>query len=364
MEKAEKDNIIVSLYTLRAGLSLVAQEKEAFEREVNTAMSQKTERGRAIYSKIEEAKDDINHEQNKLTGLEKERDECARKARKGALKDRHQALFAIWFLVIFWIACVIATIVCFILMSKGEIFMAFAGLLCNVDFWGGIGFVIGIKKSVADLHECLTPKEHKYAKEKLPTLNSHIESVRRAIQVKIEILNKVKSEAIKSESNSEIEYRRKCETAKKHVVAAGEIIKALENTYSYLIDVRDWENLDLIIYSLETRRADSVKEALLIVDNERRANRIVEAVNQASREICLSVNKGLSLLHNEMNAKFSALSQQITLHTALLSDQMSEIANETSMNRALLAQANTSSSQLAGYAEQIRDSTKYIASHI
>lgn len=33
-----------------------------------------------------------------------------------------------------------------------------------------------------------------------------------------------------------------------------------------LIDFRDWENIDLIIYYFETGRADDMKEALQLVD--------------------------------------------------------------------------------------------------
>lgn len=364
MEKATNDNVIGSLYTLRAGLSLVAQEKEAFEREVSIAKARKAEERREFDRKINQENENLKREQDRLTQINKERDDCARKAGKDALQDRNMNLFAIWSLVVLLIVCIVATVICFVNMSNGIIYTMLAALLCNVDFFGGIGFIFIIKFKVDDLHYCLKPIEHKDAINKLPILDMNINSVRNSIEAKYKRLSDIKAEFNKQEIKTNIEYEKECEKAKKHVSAASEIIKALEETYCYLIDIRDWENLDLIIYSLETRRADNIKEALQIVDNERRANRIVEAVSQASKEICRSVNAGLSSLRNEMNLKFCALSQQITLHTALLSDQMAEIANETNINRALLAQANKSSAQLAGYAEQIRDNTKYIASHI
>ena len=42
----------------------------------------------------------------------------------------------------------------------------------------------------------------------------------------------------------------------------------LENTYGDIINYRDWDKLDMIIYLLETYRADTIKEALRIIDRE------------------------------------------------------------------------------------------------
>lgn len=43
----------------------------------------------------------------------------------------------------------------------------------------------------------------------------------------------------------------------------------LENAYGDILDSRDWDKLDKIIYLLETHRADTVKEALQLIDRER-----------------------------------------------------------------------------------------------
>lgn len=43
----------------------------------------------------------------------------------------------------------------------------------------------------------------------------------------------------------------------------------LENTYGDILDSRDWDKLEAIIYLLETHRADTVKEALQLIDRER-----------------------------------------------------------------------------------------------
>lgn len=42
----------------------------------------------------------------------------------------------------------------------------------------------------------------------------------------------------------------------------------LENAYGDILDSRDWDKLEAIIYLLETHRADTVKEALLLIDRD------------------------------------------------------------------------------------------------
>lgn len=48
-----------------------------------------------------------------------------------------------------------------------------------------------------------------------------------------------------------------------------DVKKALDNSYGDILDSRDWDKLDKIIYLLETHRADTVKEALQLIDRER-----------------------------------------------------------------------------------------------
>ncbi|MDE7082381.1 MAG: hypothetical protein K2O89_01595 [Clostridia bacterium] len=46
----------------------------------------------------------------------------------------------------------------------------------------------------------------------------------------------------------------------------------LENTYGDILNYRDWDKLDMIIYLLETYRADTIKEALQLIDREQQSN--------------------------------------------------------------------------------------------
>ena len=136
---------------------------------------------------------------------------------------------------------------------------------------------------------------------------------------------------------------------------ANEVYDALKTEYSEIIDVRDWENLDLVIYYFETGRAETMKEALQLVDRQVQTNEIVTAIEMASRRICLTIQEGMSKINNTIISATMLLSSQINN----VSNQLSNInANLTitanSMKNALNSKANISSKQLMDDVHQMR----------
>ena len=128
-----------------------------------------------------------------------------------------------------------------------------------------------------------------------------------------------------------------------------ELVAALQNEYSVLLDPRDWEHLDLVIFSLETRRADSVKEALRFVDEEIRTDRIIGAIQQASAEICRTIRAGFAALQYSMERCFASLGQQlqaVAQSNLQIAQATNRLASAASLNAALTAKANVSSQQL------------------
>lgn len=59
----------------------------------------------------------------------------------------------------------------------------------------------------------------------------------------------------------------------------------LIQVFSSILDERDWKNIDIVIFQLETGRADSVKEALQLTDRELQTERIAESISQVGRGI-------------------------------------------------------------------------------
>ena len=123
----------------------------------------------------------------------------------------------------------------------------------------------------------------------------------------------------------------------------------LISTYNNLLDFRDWENLDLIIYYFETGRADSIKEALQIVDKERLNNALIEAIGVATNEICRSIHS----LGNIMIAGFSSLAAQLEAQRVQtmgalqqIDKNISGVLTQQTLSNALLAKANVSSKEM------------------
>lgn len=108
--------------------------------------------------------------------------------------------------------------------------------------------------------------------------------------------------------------------------------RELLEQFSSLLDERDWKNLDLVIYQIETGRADSIKEALHQVDRELQTERIVKSV-------------------------FNAAAMQATLQTLRLpaiGGKMTVYANSKNVTAALVTKAGLNGQQLLGEVLAIR----------
>ena len=93
---------------------------------------------------------------------------------------------------------------------------------------------------------------------------------------------------------------------------------ALNSAYDGLISESDWQNVDLLIYYLETGRADNVKDGLLLVDKQLQADQITRAITHASSQI-----------HNSITTAFETLGTAIVRSFSVISDQLSSLTLET-----------------------------------
>ena len=112
---------------------------------------------------------------------------------------------------------------------------------------------------------------------------------------------------------------------------AKNVYAAFVNEYSNFLDPRDWKNIDLLIYYLQTGRADSLKEALQLTDRQQQT----DAVVQALREINTTLRVGLNAINNTI----IACTDRIVANQQLMLSQ-------GALQNALLANASVSSKQL------------------
>ena len=128
--------------------------------------------------------------------------------------------------------------------------------------------------------------------------------------------------------------------------ACKKIYNALVANYSELLDVRDWKYLDLVIFAIETRRADNIKEALTFVDGEVRTKRITSMIEKAARQICETISIGMAALQNTMVSCCNSINAHITAVGGELSAKLDRAISATEMSNALLTKANVSSERL------------------
>ncbi len=158
----------------------------------------------------------------------------------------------------------------------------------------------------------------------------------------------------------------------KLIATASAFVGELERQFAPVIDKRDWQNLDLIIYYFETGRADSRKEALQLVDKEIQTKTIVQALGYATKEICENIRDGLNQVRSDMIQCFGLMGRLISetavnmakfqhsLHQEQMGAiraaeayneatyaRMTELVSSVNLQNALQAKANESSERLA-----------------
>lgn len=153
-------------------------------------------------------------------------------------------------------------------------------------------------------------------------------------------------------------------------VSDGNVIAStLYENYSKILDMRDWENLDFIIYLFETGRVNNIKEALLIVDKERRKNEIVSAINNANTAISENINNGFTKLQESLNNRLNLLVKQveklssnvvslnktIEIQTERIITDLNKLNTTAEYGNALREKANISSTQLVNDMNYIRN---------
>jgi len=166
------------------------------------------------------------------------------------------------------------------------------------------------------------------------------------------------------------------EEIQQHVETANVIYWGLQNEFQTVLDERDWGNLDFVIFMLETGRADSMKEALQLVDRERQTDKIVEAVKYATRAISGTISDGFRRLGSlvteccsRLSAQLKGVSEQMSLTNQNMQAQsrqlrdmgqyMSSLTSEIALGNALQAKANETSLVLAQEARKLKGYAEY-----
>ena len=129
-----------------------------------------------------------------------------------------------------------------------------------------------------------------------------------------------------------------------------EIIENAQKLYP-VIDFRDWENVDLIIFYYETGRADTMKEALQQVDRQRQNETLVKAVGMATEMIAKTIQQSVGSLEKTLDNSFRKLSVQLEFQHQTSLEEVSKLGAKLEAQNDRLEKLNEQAEELRLSAE-------------
>lgn len=124
---------------------------------------------------------------------------------------------------------------------------------------------------------------------------------------------------------------------------------SLKEIYEPVLAVNDWKYIDDIFWALYSGRADNLKEALKYADNERRTNKITEAIKDMSSQIQTAISTSMRSLNSTIRDGFEKVTHYMDISvrtkvlsiensmtsTSAISNQLSNISSSLDFNNSL-----------------------------
>lgn len=401
MKESKTQDLIDSLYTLRAGMSIIAQEKTVMD---NIILQGK----RKSETIINNARQKVINGQKKCENIGKQLSESKNneeqyrgghrlKLLQGLIKN----LFC-FVVVIAMFAIAVAPIVWAIMIDlalKGKFGdynslpnWLFSDIVdindskSTVILGNVIFIVVGLLllalaiyllyKIINDWYWFDSPIYKKIIRN-ITRKKNYRKAVQKSERLRLELKNaqnelKLLNKNLEDENRKADEILKQAQTeALPHRKAAVALLQLLNHTFMDIIDIRDWSNVDMLIYSLETKRAETMKEAFAIVDSERRMERLTAAIDYASKEVCRTLNSAFNrtnrLIENGFSKLCTSLSameyQMASMHNDFKqqSSYLSSIVTQNNFQNALIQQSNVSTAEMSKNIQEINRNTHKMA---
>ncbi len=368
MDKKQEE--LGKLYALRAGLSVISQKNDVYMQNDKESV-----RKRSVLENKFKYKDEriINSEYFYNVGqIEKEKKQMEQEKKESDSLIKHCNMsYNLWetvYYIVLILSCIllcIGIITVLVALINIESFPSHGGFGV-IGIPGGSMLIIFIVVPIRDKKRIAKEKrkealKHRIRKDDFDNFDKKIKIEKELVPIKYEEL-----EMYKLEKNKLGLLLDEVETQQDLIVnQCRSIQNVLLKGYSGLLDARDWENLDLVIYYYETRRADSIKEALQLVDMERRNNELINSIKYASNEICRTIRSSIQELGEVLVAGFNSLSAQLEAQRVQtmgalqqINQGISGVLTQQTLNNALLAKANVSSRQMVEQMKTLNNKLK------
>ena len=331
MEREQKNQMLADLYALRAGMSAISIEKDKLdksEKNYNDAMSSlkkvSDEYNKYDYDiqRVSTVLNDFKSQGYEETDNQKQKrkSKYSKSGRIAKSKSKSSKIFMHMIITIV-VGIIAAAVPWFLYFAatgwKGSIFED-----RNSKYYIYISAAIFlISLIVAAARLIIEFRKHKDEKEDTKKSIRELNNELAGYQMERKLLEPKLNEcyAVVNRSKAIVErdraYRSKL---------SQEMYNALVAQFKSVLDIRDWEHIDLIIFNFETGRADTLKEALQQVDRRVQTDEIIEAIESAGSSIAATINVTMRELRSDLNKSFNRLSEQLAIQHA---EQMTALGN-------------------------------------
>lgn len=314
MEREQKNQMLADLYALRAGMSAISIERDKFGVKEKAYSDAKRKVDCACYE-YENAENSVSRcdEYDKKDSLQKTEEKVK--------LDRTFKKTVIGSIVAGIVGALIPWFFYFIVddlniqdsqygYSYWKKYLLVSACILGIIFVVGLAVALIVKVSNGkDLQKRIkegsgkSKQDLKDAKARLSQAAADCDSAQKALAIVSKDYEKVKSVSTK---------------------LSQEMYNALVAQFKSVLDIRDWEHIDLIIFNFETGRADTLKEALQQVDRRVQTDEIIEAIESAGSSIAATINVTMRELRSDLNKSFNRLSEQLAIQHA---EQMTALGN-------------------------------------
>ena len=345
---SKKEALITGLKKIRDGLRSLTQFDEiakqyeerlvAFDVEKDEALIQNKSNRLKKESEIKAVCEKLDERRGKLASNKRTTDSCISSNKKLAAKRV--------FLILFILLEFVFAFVLFGIMARIQSGSPFSGGMAFIFGLGRLLIVfIGVIAAIASLVSFVTSKrsidENKrlidaaarstaYEEKAIEEDTAKLEELRKSLEA-LESLEDVanRCDAAKAEYENEMLPKLKKNLADKEV-----ILSELENASG--LDRRDWVHIELIVYLLETNRADDLKEALQLVDREMQTRQIIAKVESSNDRVVKVFGEGIAVVGKQIQLSTEIQAELLEKQSKVLV----QMASDAQIARQHLADAN------------------------
>lgn len=331
MEREQKNQMLADLYALRAGMSAISIEKDKLdksEKNYNDAMSSlkkvSDEYNKYDYDiqRVSTGLNDFKSQGYEETDNQKQKrkSKYSKSGRIANAKSKSSKIFMHMIITIV-VGIIAAAVPWFLYFAatgwKGSIFedrnSKYYIYISAAIFL--ISLIVAVARLIIEFRK--HKDEKKDTKKSIRELNNELagyQMERKLLEPKLNECYAVvnRSKAIVERDRA---YRSKL---------SQDMYDRLVAQFKTVLDIRDWQHIDLVIFYFETGRADTLKEALQQVDRRVQTDEIIEAIESAGSSIAATINVTMRELRSDLNKSFNRLSEQLTIQHA---EQMTALGN-------------------------------------